>query len=76
MSKGQASEKWGPCLCEAGSGACHSTVKVESRTWPGINKPGGVGRVTKRTMGEAGYKRIILAVIIAPLYSYSNTEIV
>lgn len=46
---------WGPCLCErkeGESGEYHATVSVESRTWPGINKPGGVGRITKRTLGK------------------------
>ncbi|CAN0036736.1 unnamed protein product [Ascophyllum nodosum] len=47
-----APHKWGPCLCDRGSGEGHSTISVESRTWPGINKPGGVGRVTRRTIVE------------------------
>jgi hypothetical protein len=35
-----------PCLCGQ-----HTTVVVEARTWPGINKHGGIGRITKDNGG-------------------------
>ena len=41
-----------PCLCPIGSEGAHKTVTVESRCWPGSNKPGGVARIVKRYDGK------------------------
>lgn len=48
---GQVPHPWGPCLCGKGVDGAHKTVVVEARTWVGINKPGGTGRITKRVVG-------------------------
>ncbi|CAN0007078.1 unnamed protein product, partial [Ectocarpus sp. 4 AP-2014] len=39
---------FGPCMCPQGSDGVHKTVDVERRCWPGSNKPGGIGRITKK----------------------------
>eukprot|EP00553_Chaetoceros_curvisetus_P014302 CAMPEP_0204640460 /NCGR_PEP_ID=MMETSP0717-20131115/47385_1 /ASSEMBLY_ACC=CAM_ASM_000666 /TAXON_ID=230516 /ORGANISM="Chaetoceros curvisetus" /LENGTH=45 /DNA_ID= /DNA_START= /DNA_END= /DNA_ORIENTATION= len=32
-------------------------VRVQDRTWPGVNKPGGVARISKvHANSDAGYK--------------------
>ncbi|CAM9566043.1 unnamed protein product [Scytosiphon promiscuus] len=42
----------GPCLCPNDCEEGHKTVDVERRCWPGSNKPGGVGRITKKFTAE------------------------
>ncbi|CAB1096659.1 unnamed protein product [Ectocarpus sp. CCAP 1310/34] len=45
---GKEGTAFGPCMCPQGSDGVHKTVDVERRCWPGSNKPGGIGRITKK----------------------------
>ncbi|CAN0270771.1 unnamed protein product [Ectocarpus sp. 12 AP-2014] len=45
---GKVGTAFGPCMCPRGTDGAHKTVDVERRCWPGSNKPGGVGRITKK----------------------------
>ena len=40
-------KKGAPATASAPVFSIGDLVDVESRTWPGINKPGGAGKVTK-----------------------------
>ncbi|CBJ29806.1 hypothetical protein Esi_0162_0021 [Ectocarpus siliculosus] len=49
---GKQGTAFGPCMCPQGTDGAHKTVDVERRCWPGSNKPGGIGRITKKYTAE------------------------
>ena len=48
-------------------------VTVESRTWPGINKPGGVGKITKFWRDDDGVERVNVKYVLGG--SEKNIEV-